>query len=113
MSLRNYAKRAKLWREHNGRCHWCPRVTQLLRRGPREGQPPLDMATIDHLDDRFSPERGRHPGKRRQVLACWECNNRRARESEAAQPIKALWKRAGHAPRMMEARMVAQEVEAC
>lgn len=44
------------------------------------GNLPPDAATLDHLDDRWSPERGMHPGERRRVAACRECNERRSNE---------------------------------
>ena len=61
-------------------------------KSPRSGVTHLSMeATIDHLDDRFSPERGAGmPNERRRVLACRQCNQDRGRLSQAAQPIEAL-----------------------
>ncbi len=51
---------------------------------------------MEHLDDRHSQERGKHPGEQRIVLACWECNNRRSRLMEKIQPLELLQRRAGN-----------------
>jgi len=52
-------------------------------------------ATRDHLRDRFSPDRRERcaPGERRIVLACWQCNNDRAKASQAEQPLEELRRR--------------------
>lgn len=77
-------------------CHWCECLTRLLDRKLRHGEKmPLDLATIDHLDDRLSPERGKHKGEDRTVLACWKCNNDRNREAQAAYPVEMLRERSG------------------
>lgn len=66
----------------NPRCRWCGDVTEIIDGFVRFQQDYPKRATIDHLDDRFSPLRGRNcqPGMVRTVLACWECNQRRCRE---------------------------------
>jgi hypothetical protein len=50
------------------------------------------MATIDHLVSRYHPERWvtRETTK---VLACYECNSRRAREETANLPKEELYRR--------------------
>lgn len=66
---------------------------------PKRGTPtPLDLCTFDHLDDRYSPERGKHPNTYRNVAACWDCNNKRNREREASLPRPVLWERSGGFP---------------
>lgn len=45
---------------------------------------PKNLATIDHLEDRFSPFRGAFQGECRHVLACDECNNKRGAASQEA-----------------------------
>ena len=68
-----------LW-ESNRFCHWCKRETVLLedfkyeRGGPK---PPPNMATIEHLYSRLSSV-PRKP-KNEKVIACEECNQKRAR----------------------------------
>lgn len=57
--------------------------------------PPDNMATFEHLDDRFSEDRGKHPNEFRVVLACLKCNNARGREREAARLIDELRARSG------------------
>lgn len=84
-----------LWQEQAGLCHWCGEAISLYFDPPPSGRPmPTDTATFDHLDDRFSTQRGKHPGKIRTVLACLPCNNRRGVVSQAAQPIEELHRRA-------------------
>ncbi len=75
-------------------CHWCQ------RKMVPPGQPHIKgvtmnplLCTYDHLDDRFSEERGKHFGEYRNVAACWECNARRGRESQARVPIEELHRR--------------------
>lgn len=63
-------------------CHWCRVETVLIIGHCR--QPPPNMATIDHLDDRFSKARGRHKNTERTVLACLACNHRRGQERQTA-----------------------------
>lgn len=88
---------ALLFRRQNGLCHWCKRLMVIFDKalhGIRHTPLPDDLATIDHLDDRFSPERGKRPGEYRRVLACNACNRKRGQESQAARPIEELRARA-------------------
>lgn len=74
-------RRDRLFRKHPF-CHWCgrrlicPRSLTVNGRLPKGYVP--NMATIDHIDSRLSPERGKHPGKVRTVLSCRKCNELRA-----------------------------------
>lgn len=87
-------QRAALFRRQKGRCHWCGcEMVQVAV--PRRASPPRNLCTIDHLDDRFSPDRGKRFGEYRRVAACWECNNRRGNERQAARPIDELHARSG------------------
>lgn len=93
-----------LW-ERDSRCHWCRQPTVLAFR-PSETQhkkfpPRRDEATIDHLFSRLSAERGLRQGVEVTVLACWECNNRRCQEEQAAVPIEELRRRARNNGRVM------------
>lgn len=54
---------------------------------------PRNLATIDHLDDRFNPNRGTYVNELRRVLACNRCNRLRGFLSQAAQPIEVLRER--------------------
>lgn len=53
------------------------------------------MATIDHLVSRYFPERWitAKPGEVRKVLACFECNNKRASEETKKLHPFELYKR--------------------
>jgi hypothetical protein len=84
-------------------CHWCKKPTRLPPprvKGVKHRQE-HDWATIDHLVSRFRKhERGAHqPGERRWVLACYECNQRRATEEQASVPIEELRARASKSRR--------------
>lgn len=59
------------------------------------------MATLDHLDDRFSPQRGtfENKGEERTVLACAECNERRGAERVASMPKELIWQKCHSPPR--------------
>lgn len=74
-------RRAKL-HARDPQCHWCRTPTVLIEGHVRHK--PANMATIDHLDDRFSPLRGTMGGQERTVLACDACNNRRGQERQRA-----------------------------
>lgn len=86
-----------LYNRQRGLCYWCKQLmvlfdpTKIRRQRPL----PFNLATIDHLDDRFSSERGKHGGEPRRVLACKKCNEVRGRMSELMQPKEVLHARAG------------------
>lgn len=63
------------------------------------GKVPDDAATVDHLDSRLNPERGKHKGELRHVMACSKCNQRRARQEELEVGIQVLRERAQRHPR--------------
>ena len=77
--MSNRELKARLWQDVKGRCHWCGRETKLLNIPEIKGPAPADMATIDHLISRYSPERWVKRGNAK-VLACYECNSKRANE---------------------------------
>lgn len=87
-------KRAHLHRVQNGLCYWCEQPTRLVYRVP-PGEQPDDVATLEHLDDKLEPMRGKraHEGPRI-VMACHGCNNRRAKKRVASLPIEELHARA-------------------
>ena len=77
-------RKRKLYRRQKGRCFWCGCQMRFPPSGHTE-RPEATMATIEHLDDRFSPLRGKFSnGVERTVLACLKCNQKRGRESEQA-----------------------------
>lgn len=89
-------QRALMWKLQGGRCFWCDRLTVLPPVGEgRRKFIPDNEATIDHLDSRLSPERGRHPGKYRRVMACLLCNNRR-REWNVRLLPQDQWRQCGN-----------------
>lgn len=68
--------------KQNPRCYWCQTPTILYE--PKQGEKtPDNMATIDHLFDRFHPERKTPNHKKliKRVLACHRCNNKRSAQS--------------------------------
>ncbi len=91
---RRYKK--TLFREQNGRCVYCDIEMILTFDASKLRTPsPMNMATFEHLDDRFSDERGTHNGERRIVLACNQCNNLRGKERQAEQGLEELRRRSG------------------
>jgi hypothetical protein len=100
-----HRKVLRLFEEQDGRCFWCKKPMVLfqrerLHRKGRKGKVrlPQNLATLEHLDSRLSPERGKHNGERRIVLACAHCNHLRGRMEQATQPKEILWERSGRRP---------------
>lgn len=67
-------------------CHWChckliDNSPDFYRKShPRGYRPPDNVATIEHLYDRFSrEERYRDTGNKYKVLACYKCNTARGK----------------------------------
>lgn len=74
-------RRDRLYRQQQGRCHWCGTPMLNRPRAAKDSPLPYDC-TLDHLDDRFSPHRGASGGREeRTVAACWSCNQQRCNES--------------------------------
>lgn len=91
-------KRAALFALQKGRCVYCRQPMQLIKGPHSKGLPvPKDMATFEHLNDRYSAERGIAPGFR-VVLACWACNSERGEKRTAQRPLAELHQRSGHSP---------------
>lgn len=91
-------RRAALWKEQDGLCHWCK--CQMIHWNDRTNDPGkrtpearLRWATIDHLRSRHNPHRndGNPNFEQRWVLACWKCNNDRGRAEVMAIPIEERW----------------------
>lgn len=82
-------KRERLMKMQGGRCYYC-RCEMTILPPTHKGRLPDDAATFEHLDDRYSPERGRHYGEIRVVLACNKCNFERNREREKEVGIETL-----------------------
>lgn len=90
---RKWRQKRRLYMEQKGLCHYCRKFMRIMKWLTDYGHQPDDLATIEHLDDRFSPDRGKRAGERRHVLACRKCNWEKARESVASQPIEELRRR--------------------
>ena len=88
--------RYRLWRAQNGRCHFCGVQTVFPDKGNGKQTPKPNWATLEHLDDRYSPNRGKYPGDYRRVMACWQCNHDRNVERQKSIPIDELRRRASH-----------------
>lgn len=92
-------RKARLFIRQKGKCYWCPTQMVLLNTGGHEKTLPKNLATLDHLFDRFHPKRRSNSrGKERTVLACWQCNFDRCVESQSAQTLEELHRRAGQRP---------------
>jgi hypothetical protein len=63
------------YRKQNGKCVYCQKIMVLLFGADVPVPQPKNLATIEHLDDKFSPFRGK--GSYRRVLACHACNSKR------------------------------------
>lgn len=75
-------------------CYWC-NIKLVHPKDCDDKNQPANMATLDHLDDRYSEQRGTQPGQVRTVLACNKCNCIRSVVSTRRQSIKKLWIRSG------------------
>ena len=94
-------QRARLFIEQDGKCFYCQTDMILMMHAPTKAwRRPPNLCTIEHLRDRFHPERQtpNTAGEKRRVVACLECNGRVAAERERAQPRHELWRRAGAYP---------------
>lgn len=79
-----------LFKRQRGLCFYCNCPMWLAPAHEHTKRQPPNMATLEHLDSRFSAERGTHEGQIRRVLACLACNNARADAEQAAQPRELL-----------------------
>jgi len=88
-------QKQRLFIEQDGRCYYCG-CEMVMPEGHTKRQP-ANLATLEHLDDRFSPLRGKMFGQRRHVLACVTCNGQRGRAREIEVGIEVLRERSRHA----------------
>lgn len=88
----------RMFRRQEGRCHWCGvgMVPPGTHKG--KGKPDPRLCTVDHLDCRYSEDRGKHAGEYRRVAACWTCNNNRATMQQANMPKEVLWRKSNAYP---------------
>ena len=61
---------------------------------------PRNLCTFEHLDDRYSPERGKHSNQKRIVAACWGCNHERNKQREKEVGLETLRAKSGAFPAM-------------
>lgn len=88
-SVKKRAKRDRLFSEQEGKCFYC-KCQMIKVDGKHFGTNPPNLATFEHLDGRFSKERGLHQGERRVVLACHSCNQQKGREQEVSIEVLEL-----------------------
>lgn len=84
-------QRLKLFQRQKGRCHWCGSRMLEPRKAMEWGETPQppNLCTLDHIDYRLWPERGKHPWKLRKVAACWDCNQIRSRARMSTSPAES------------------------
>ena len=109
---RNGAERKKVHRaamfvRQKGACHYCGTQMLLMWTCPTAYRPD-NLCTIEHLRDRFHPDRQEPGNDRRHVAACLKCNFEKGRESVLAQPIHERWKAAGAYPLGIEPPIAAK-----
>lgn len=81
---------ARFFKEQNGKCCWC-QSEMIPTNGKHIKHPPDNLATLEHLDDRWSSMRGKWPdGTIRRALACRKCNQDRSNARQNRQPIEVL-----------------------
>jgi hypothetical protein len=83
-----------LFARPKGKCCFCS--VPMLLAFHHIKDPPKNLATLEHADDRFSDERGTHNGEYRNSLCCWQCNFDRGQASQASQALVELHRRAGN-----------------
>lgn len=93
-------QRKALYDLQGGRCYYCEIRMYLPHDGKfKPGCRRLDACTLEHLDDKYSPERGKHRGEFRRVAACAHCNERRSTERTAELTREQKWVLSGRRPR--------------
>lgn len=112
-------RKQALWIQQGGRCCWCncamlhwndlhsdpskreKHGIRVNRNGEMKLRSmPQKLATLEHLRDRYHPERQVAPVGREQrwALACWQCNSERGNQRTKERPIEELWRRSRSAP---------------
>lgn len=93
-------RRMKLWLEDD-RCRFCRKPTILAQFSTAEvvARNRDRTATIEHLDSRYNPNRGKSENEERTTLACWRCNNDRNKIEQESIPKEILHERSSHGNR--------------
>lgn len=90
MKVSRIRRRRQRLMEADPRCYWCKRPVVYYELKSHEQMPP-NFATIDHLYDKYSPERriiaSLKVASIVTVLACHECNQNRGDERTKSMPI--------------------------
>lgn len=94
-------QRYRMWKE-NPACHWCGRETIFVENPHLQKNLKDNTCTIDHLHSRLQPDL-RRSGYNRHFLACWKCNNDRARAEDKTLPLEEKRRRAGRYPELIQA----------
>lgn len=97
--IRQKRRKRRLFYEQDKKCYYCDREMVYYKPKPQMKQPPPDnFATLEHLDDRYSPLRGifREMGVPRTVVACYRCNFERGKERTRQMTKQELRKRSVH-----------------
>jgi hypothetical protein len=94
MLKKKHKQKWGLFARQRGKCCYCSAPMLLAFHHIKD--PPKNLATLEHADDRFSDERGQHNGEYRNQLSCWQCNFDRGVISQASQPLVDLHRRAGN-----------------
>ncbi len=91
-NARNRRRKTRRYMEQRGLCWYCQEKMILSFRA-HGGNQPKRLATMEHLDDKYSGKRGKRQGEIRIVIACKECNESKGRKRTSDRPIYELWKR--------------------
>lgn len=83
-------RRAELFKEQNGLCYYCKEPMLLIEcnSNPKENKhkpSPPDLCTLEHLFDRYHPDRTKKPldNEKRWAAACFKCNGEQNSKHEA------------------------------
>ena len=96
-SKRMVKRKIALWDKQRGLCFWCGQQT-VLTVGWNRGRQSAEIATIDHLRCKYSPDRCEPPigpDEEMTVLACYKCNQERGKTIEMAVPLVEIRRRSG------------------
>jgi hypothetical protein len=94
-----WLRRKKAYHRQDGKCIWCGEEMLFIEHIPPRimKNAPDNLCTLEHLDDRYNPNRGTYPvGEIRVGASCKKCNHdyNCAREKEVG--IEEIRRRSGH-----------------
>lgn len=82
-------QKVKLYYRQKKLCYYCGLRMIHPAEAPAGGVQHPRLCTLEHLDDRFDPGRGKKKGYRR-VAACFQCNQQRAQLRQAVMSREEL-----------------------